>query len=86
MELEALLRANRIDWSFLEEEARKDITLVRIRQALEEEINDITGFTLEEGKLFFKGRYLLSKTSPFIPVILLEYQNSPIGEHTGYVS
>ena len=65
------------------EEVRKDHALVRIWQALEEGTTTSRWFSLEESKLFYKGRYVLSKSSPFIPIILREYHDSPMGDHSG---
>ena len=42
-----------------------------------------TGFTLNNDRLLYKGRYVLARSSPFIPVLLHEYHDSPLGGHAG---
>lgn len=43
------------------------------------------GFSIVHGKLFYKGRYVLAKSSSFILVLLQEYHDSPFGGHGGEV-
>lgn len=66
-------------------EVSKDTSLSRIKTALEQGTNCPFGFTWVHGKLFYKGRYVLAKSSPFILVLLQEYQDSPLGGHGGEV-
>lgn len=60
MELGSLLSSNGIEWKLLEEEVKKDITLVTIRQGLLNGDPNPLGFTLENDILFYRGRYVLS--------------------------
>lgn len=59
IELRALLSVPEVDWSKLDNEVLKDVLLQQIRQDL------ITGnkvhseFTLNEGKLFYKDRFVI---------------------------
>ncbi|KAH7546114.1 hypothetical protein FEM48_Zijuj01G0166200 [Ziziphus jujuba var. spinosa] len=41
------------------------------------------GFTLHNGKLFRKGRQVLTHNCPYIPTLLQEYQSGVIGGHSG---
>ena len=41
------------------------------------------GFSIDHDRLFYKGRYVLARSSPFIPVLLREYHDSPLGGHAG---
>ena len=43
------------------------------------------GFTIHQGKLFYKGQFVLARASPFIPVLLKEYHDTPFGGHGGEV-
>lgn len=63
---------------------RQDKGLAKLRQELVEG-EQLPGFTLDGGRLLFKGRMVLSKTSTFIPVLLREYHDTPTGGHSGEV-
>ncbi|GJV84737.1 retrotransposon-related protein [Tanacetum coccineum] len=39
---------------------------------------------LDEGKLYHKGRLVISASSPWIPKLLVEFHNSPSGGHSGF--
>ena len=43
------------------------------------------GFSLNHDRLFFKGRFVLAKSLPFIPLLLQECHDSPLGDHGGKV-
>ena len=58
-------------------------TLMRIREAVLKEEQVPSRYTLVEDILYYKGRYVLSKASPFIAVLLREYHDSPMGGHAG---
>ena len=68
IELGALLSSQGIDWHMLQEEVNKDVTLVRIREAVEKGEQVPIGFSIVNEVLFYKGRYVLAKSS-FIPVL-----------------
>lgn len=74
-----------IDWTRSDMEVSKDNYLSRIKSALEEGTDCPFGFTLLHGKIFYKDRYVLAKSSPFIPLLLREYHDSPLGGHGGEV-
>ena len=42
-----------------------------------------TRFSLENDRVFYKGRMMLPKHSTLLPSILKEYQSSPMGGHSG---
>ena len=81
-ELGALLSSNDINWGLLQEEVKRDHTLARIWEAVAKGTSVPVGYTLENDVLFCKGRYVLARSSPFIPV-LREYHNSPVGGRVG---
>ena len=83
MEFGALLSSHGIDWQLLQEEVKKDATLVCIRQGLQKGEPNSLGFTLENDILFYNGLYVLAKSLPFISVLLREYHDSPYGGHMG---
>ena len=82
MELGALLSSHGIDWSMLQEEVN-NVTLVRIREAVEKGEQVPTDFLISNNILLYKGRYVLAKSSPFNAVLLREYDDSPLGGHAG---
>ena len=67
----------------LQEEVKKDVSLVRIRAAVEKGEQIPTGFSISNNVLLYKGRNVLAKSSPFIVVLLREYHDSPLGGHAG---
>ena len=81
MELGALLSSNGVNWGLLQEEVKKDPVLFRIRAAVEKGEQIPTDFTLKNDVLHYKGIYVLAKSSPFIPALLREYHDSPLGGH-----
>ena len=58
------------------------ISLNQIKSTLAENEAGAIGFSLFDDKMFFKGCYVLTKSSPFISVLLREYHDSPLGGHT----
>ena len=67
----------------LQDEVKKDAALVRIREAVSNGEQASTGFTMNHDRLPYKGRYVLARSSSFIPVLLREYHDSPLGGHAG---
>ena len=55
LELGAFLSSNGIEWQLLQDEVKKDATLVSIRQGLLKGDSNPLGFTLENDILFFQG-------------------------------
>ena len=55
---------------------------MRIQKAVADGISLPTGFSLLDDALYYKGLYVFSQSSPFIPV-LHEYHDSPLGGHMG---
>ncbi|CAO2826301.1 unnamed protein product [Amaranthus hypochondriacus] len=83
VEYSSMLSTHGIQWDVLQQEVKRDASLMRIRQAVENNNAVPRGFTLQGDKLFYKGRYVLSHSSPFIAVLLQEYHDSPLGGHSG---
>ena len=83
IELGSLLSSNGINWALLQEEVNKDSTLTRIRDAVLKGEPVPLGFSIDHDRLFYKGRYVLARSSPFISVLLREYHDSPLGRHAG---
>ena len=69
VEISSLLSVCGIEWKWLQEEVKIDATLTRIRKAVLFGNQVPNGYTVENDVLY-KGRYVLAKSSPFIPVLL----------------
>lgn len=85
IELGSLLTVAAVDWSKLNEEVRADTLLQQIREDLLTGAKDYSHFTLQEGQLLYKGRFVVPRKSEFIPKILQLYHDSPLGGHSGDV-
>ena len=81
--LSSLLSSHGIHWDNLQQEVARDANLIRIHQAIESNNVLLLRFTMQVEKLFYKGWYVLSHSSPFILVLLQEYHDSPMGGHAG---
>lgn len=65
------------------EEQQGDEFIRRIIQALKTKSTSKPGFELSGGRLFFKGRLVLASDSKWIPRLLEEFHDTPIGGHAG---
>lgn len=68
----------------MEQEIANDELLVNLKSEIEKE-GPRGGFTVENGRLVYKGRLVLSRTSQLIPQILKEYHDSVVGGHNGKI-
>ena len=73
-----------LDWEGLEEEIQQDSKLKKILQALLQGKDILEGFELKGGRLYYKGRVVIPKSSPRIPLILQEFHNPAMGGHSGF--
>lgn len=81
--LSAMLTSHNIDWEALNKSVQQDTLLGPIIKRLEAGEEVLPGFTFEHSQLLYKGRYVLPKTSPLIPILLHKYHNTPMGGHMG---
>lgn len=58
----------------------KDSRLSGIYQAL---LHGTTSHPLEQGRLLYRGRVVLAKSSPFVNVLLTKAHDSHVGGHLG---
>lgn len=72
-----------IDFSTLQQQVEGDPELSAIVQALHDEQQAPLGYTIDREILVYNGRFVLPKNSPFIPLLLHEFHNSPAGGHSG---
>lgn len=81
----AALSAISLDWDILVQEVKVDPYLSKIRAAIGSGLEKTFGFHILHDRLYYKNRFVLAKSSPFIPVLLQEYHDSPFGGHGGEV-
>ena len=43
----------------------------------------VPGFSVDHGRLYYKGRLVLTATSSLLPNFLRDYHGSPVGGHSG---
>ncbi|XLR54004.1 hypothetical protein S83_004676, partial [Arachis hypogaea] len=72
------------EWDDMEAEVLADEKLNAIMQKLLVGEETTPGFALMNGKLKYKGRLVLAKTSKWIPKILMEFHSSKLGGHSGF--
>ena len=83
VELGATVCTQEIDWAELQQEIEQDPTLQQLRDDLQGDEKAHTYYSLVEGKLRYKGRIVIPKFSRFIPLLLEQYHDSPVGGHSG---
>ena len=72
-----------LDVDKIDEKVRKDPYLSRVIKELEKNSSSHRHYTLQHGRLFYKGRLVLSSNSAWIPKLLQEFHSTPIGGHSG---
>ena len=82
-ELGTMCSTHVIDWTRLDESVEQDVVLKSIKQKLVAHKSTLQGFTLQHGRLYYKGRFVLPKQSTYISTILHHYHDSPTGGHSG---
>lgn len=71
-------------WDGLDEEVLADPKLRIVVQDLLVQPDLYKGYQLKKGRLFYKDRIVLPKTSPRTSTILHEFHDSAVGGHSGY--
>jgi len=71
------------DIELVEEENEQDPTLKKIMEDLKSDPESYRNYTLENGRLHYKGRMVLSASSSWIPKLLHEYHTTPLGGRSG---
>lgn len=81
--LHTMLSSSGPSWAMIKEQLEKDPFIRKMVEDITQENRVHLGFTVENGRLLYKGRLVLSPTSTLIPHLLKFYHDSPIGGHTG---
>lgn len=82
-ELSSMCSTHMIDWTQLDESVDQDTMLQSIKQQLRANEPTLRGFTLHNGRLYYRGRFVLPKNSTYMPTLLYLYHDSPTGGHSG---
>ena len=67
----------------MEKENQQDPTLKKIMEELKSNSEAHGNYTLENGRLHYKGRLVLSASSSWIPKLRHEYHTTSLGGHSG---
>ena len=84
LHLTAISTVQFFEWDGVEEEILADEKLKKVMQEVLVQPDKHPGFELKQGKLWYKGRLLLSKASARIPKVLKEFHDSVVGGHSGF--
>lgn len=85
MELATLLTTQTVNWGELDTEVSNDPLLKQIRNDLLMGVKEYNHFSLKDGKLLYKDRVVIPRTSTIIPTLMQLYHDSPTGGHSGDV-
>ena len=83
IELNAITVPSMLDISMVEKEMQEDEKLKIIFDRIVADLDCIPQYTVSQGKLFYRGRLVLSRTLRLIPTILHTFHDSVIGGHSG---
>lgn len=82
-ELDTICSTHVIDWAHLEDSVNQDPMLNSVKQQLLLQRPTLQGLTLHNGRLYYKGRFVLPNNSAYIPTLLYLYHDSPTDGHFG---
>ncbi|KAL0560863.1 hypothetical protein IC582_001277 [Cucumis melo] len=85
LELKAMSTAGIVDMEIVTKEVEKDEELQLITQQLQTDPALEGKYSLLNGKLMYKGRVVLSKSSSLIPSLLHTFHDSIFGGHSGFL-
>lgn len=74
-----------LDTTIIQQKVERDEELQEIIKKLKEDSKGVPKFKLEQRRLLYKGRLVLSSTSCLIPSLLQMYHDSVMGGHSGYI-
>lgn len=71
-----------LDWAGLKQVIADDAMIQQLTKDLLTNEKMHVGFVVCDGRLLYKGRYVIPHSSVFIPALLHEYHDSLIGGHS----
>lgn len=57
----------------------------KIKKELQEDPDAHPKFSVDQGRLLYKGRLVLPRASPLLPTLLREFHSSPVGGHSKFL-
>ena len=85
IEFGSLVSTSVVDWSLLDQEVSRDPLLTQLKREILLQEKHHVGFSVREGKLLYKDRFVIPRTSTFIPKLLQVYHDSVVGGHSGEI-
>ena len=71
-----------VDMEVLLQEVQEDEELKKLIKTLEKESTSILKFLLEQGRIFYRGRLMISRNSQCILALLYTFLDYVLGDHT----
>ena len=68
-----------LDMPTITTKADSDLHLGKIKKELLNDHDSYPRFSLQQGKMLYKGRLVLARTSKFFPLLLQEFHSIPMG-------
>lgn len=81
--LNSLVSTPVVAWDVLDNEIAADPVLQKLKRELLTTGSEYAGYTLTDGKLLYKGRFVIPKGSTLKQVLLQEYHDGVMGGHSG---
>ncbi|KAA0045700.1 ty3-gypsy retrotransposon protein [Cucumis melo var. makuwa] len=82
-QLNAIAVPSILDVKVVEKEVQEDDKLKDIFEQLLKDPDSIPRYSIKQGRLFYKGRLVLPKTSSLLPTILHTFHDLVVGGHSG---
>lgn len=79
MEYGAILTTSAINWDEIRKENEEDKFIVQLRKDIFENEKSYPGYHVDDGRLYYGGRLVISRASSVIPFLLKVYHDSVIG-------
>lgn len=85
VQLQHLVAPAILDMGIVSREVGQDVKLMGIIQRLQQDPDSVPKFEWIQGKLLYKKRLVLSKTSSLIPSVLHTFNDLVLGGHSGFL-
>lgn len=81
--LQTIVVTSKIDVAQITKELYRDPKYAEILKKIQQDLSPQPPYTVHRGSLLYKGRLVVSKTSPMIPTLLQTFHDSVLGGHAG---